>query len=289
MPKKKGGLQAKFFEAYKAGDNEAAIKYLKKILDSTYTVFEHWDQHQKKMSPEDIESVLNSLGVTFMALAELYLRQKDPERAIYYAVKACSFPDTAWPKGKIGSTHQMASLILDKTIPGDLISQIKYEKIKEDLDEGQELSQPMFGHIDWTGFDAKRVVELYMLHKNPPEPPVEAGEPAQVEDETVKDGEQEKPKSAPRTIEIGSGVLATKWVKDESGAFVEINESTQKPVGKKVVVRRAKKKSPKHEQDGSDDWISLNDRPLLLGPSPIKVRKAKKEKHENIPELPQRM
>ena len=118
-------LKRKFSEAYVKNDIDAAIEYLERIVDETNNLFESWKRTRRNLSNKDKEYVLNSLGISFMVLSELYMRKNDNEQAIFYAVKTCNFPDAELEEMDIQSTHYMANLMLNHLIPKELVTQIK--------------------------------------------------------------------------------------------------------------------------------------------------------------------
>ncbi len=225
-------LRKKFSQAYVKGDVDEAIEYLERIVDDTNKLFESWKEDRRNLSTADREKVLNSLGISFMILAELHLRKEDREHAIFYAVKTCSFPDSELAEMDIESTREMASLMLEHLLPKELIKQIKLIKYKQDLAGDPSRSQPLLGKIDWSGLDPSRVLELYREF-------LEAG--------NVDDSKPLKRKGKKRKVAVDVDVLATKWIKDErSKDFIEVEEQTGELVGPErlVIKKKAKKKEP---------------------------------------------
>jgi hypothetical protein len=264
-------LKRKFSEAYVNNDVDAAIEYLERIVDETNNLFESWKKTRKNLSDKDKEYVLHSLAISFMVLAELYLRKEDNEQAIFYAIKTCTFPDANLEEMDIQSTHYMANLMLDHLIPKELVTQIKLIKFKQDLKDNSTVrKQPLLGKIDWSGLDPVKVVDLYRQYL----------EPDSGGDLDARESVKMKPKKKDRPVEVSQDVLATKWVKDEdTDAYVEIKQETKEQVGPtRVVVRRKAKRSSKKAKPDQDDWQSLNDHPKVVIPSIPKPVVSKKRK-----------
>jgi len=269
-------LKRKFSEAYVKGDVDLAIEYLERIVDETNNLFESWKETRRNLSDKDKEYVLHSLGISFMVLAELYMRKEDSVQAIFYAVKTCNFPDAELEEMDIQSTHFMANMMLDHLIPKDLVTQIKLIKFKQDLKDNPNNRQPLLGKIDWSGLDPARVVQLFTQFNE------SAG------DLDARQSIRKKGKKIPvkTPLEVDQDVLSSKWVKDEeTSAYVEIMEKEKKQIGpERIVIKKKAKRASKKPKPDSGDWQSLNDHPNVIIPNqprPVVSKKKKAKKSDN--------